>query len=612
MTVQSSRFGFSALSSRASRANEQTPSPDQRLALQKTPSYSQDTTPPSLPYSHSFGGYPSPASAHPLDDPSRIRFFNVSSARSTIGVPTSRLSRFSLENSPETPNSSEKRASLSDARINRRSTTPSAYTARQPSKSDAAERLKPENDRTVREGTESTLSTTAPSTVWDELDDLKSRIRKLELTGKLPASSAAAMSNASGERPHTATTTVTTLSSSPKHRRKVSAPLLDTEATTTVSQNHPLLHSSLAKAKSVLGADVYRALETTANDALALVTMLGSNAPVSGSVSVVNGFSSTSERQAKRKADSMCRSLTELCLALSDERLISLSKQRPGSRDATTIDSNRANTTETTEPPRTAPLSYRRAASHEPEDLDRFQVARVPTRLETRRASTMNMNTGSGTASRSPDSQPTQTPTPPSRLNRLSASIRAKRTRAEEENDDKTITLDRPILRTLTDAGNTTPTSRLPARERLSREYASRRTSESQQGQSLSPRQESLRTQPRTPTVSSALPLRRSILSPASTYNPSASGMNVQPGSRRYLGSSTVGQNASEAHDGPAEGGDSNQQAQTRIFAPSNKTAASYTNIQQPRIRTNSLSARRLGFRQRTINTSGDVANPVG
>ncbi len=36
------------------------------------------------------------------------------------------------------------------------------------------------------EGTESSASTAAPSTVWDELDDLKSRIHRLELTGKIP------------------------------------------------------------------------------------------------------------------------------------------------------------------------------------------------------------------------------------------------------------------------------------------------------------------------------------------------------------------------------------------------------------------------------------------
>ncbi|GAD97805.1 conserved hypothetical protein [Paecilomyces variotii No. 5] len=605
---RSSRFAIPALSSRASRVNEQTPSPDQAgLSQQKTPSYSQDNS-PSLPYSHSFGGFSTPASAHPLDEPSRVRYFNGSSARSTIGVPSSRLSRFNQDASPDLPSSAEKRASLNDARL-RRSTTTSSYTIRQPSKSDAAERAKPETDRSTREGTESTLSTNAPSTVWDELDDLKSRIRKLELTGKLPPSSAAAISSASVERPPTATTTVTTLSSSPKqHRRKASAPVLNAEETASSSNSHPLLHSALAKAKSVLSGEVYQALETTANDALTLVTMLGPTASPSGSVSVVNGVTA-SERQAKRKADNMCRSLTELCLALADERLVSLPKTRPGSRDATTADPNR--TDNAGEEKRNPPISYRRAISHEPEEQDRFQAStRVPTRLETRRASMMTV--AAGAPSQSQDTQSTQTPTPPSRLSRISTSFRSKRQRGEEDADDKTITLDRPLTRSLTDAGNATPGSRLPARERLSREYATRRASESQQGPPLSPRQEQLRLQPRTPTVSSAIPLRRSILSPASNYPPStSSGVNVQPGSRRYLASSAMVQSPQDFADGSVEAGDSTQQGQSRIFSPSNKTASSYTSLQQPRIRTNSLGARRLGLRQRTMNTPGDVANPV-
>ncbi|KAJ0292443.1 hypothetical protein CBS470a_002748 [Colletotrichum nupharicola] len=60
------------------------------------------------------------------------------------------------------------------------------------------------------EGTEltTTASTTEPSTVWDELDDLKSRIHRLEMTGKLPKISGAVMSRTSDERPPTATNTV--------------------------------------------------------------------------------------------------------------------------------------------------------------------------------------------------------------------------------------------------------------------------------------------------------------------------------------------------------------------------------------------------------------------
>lgn len=177
----------------------------------------------------------------------------------------------------------------------------------------------------IAEGTESTASTTAPSTVWDELDDLKSRIRKLELTGKLPATSGAAVSHASAERPPTATTTVTTMSTSPKRGRGLSISPVDSNSVEpSNTETHPLLHSALAKSKPLLSSEVFMALETTVSDALAVATMTGSVGQpghMSSAQSVIgNGTSVVTDRQLRRKADSLCRSLTELCLALSEVR----------------------------------------------------------------------------------------------------------------------------------------------------------------------------------------------------------------------------------------------------------------------------------------------------
>ncbi|KAJ5038393.1 uncharacterized protein L3040_007256 [Drepanopeziza brunnea f. sp. 'multigermtubi'] len=171
------------------------------------------------------------------------------------------------------------------------------------------------------EGTESTISTTAPSTVWDELEDLKSRIHRLELTGKLPSTSGAAMSRASHDRPPTATT-VTTMSSSPKQRgRGNSISPVEPAAQPSPPEIHPLLHAALAKSKHLLSSEVYKALEAAATDALAISSMMGVSGqpgPISTSQSTTGGTSSVSDRQVRRKADSMCRSLTELCLALSE------------------------------------------------------------------------------------------------------------------------------------------------------------------------------------------------------------------------------------------------------------------------------------------------------
>lgn len=196
----------------------------------------------------------------------------------------------------------------------------------------------------LAEGTESTTSTTAPSTVWDELDDLKSRIRKLELTGKLPATSGAAVSHASGERPPTATTTITTMSTSPKRGRGLSTSPIESNSTgLPIGETHPLLHSALAKSKPLLNSEVYKALESAGSDALTIASMTGSvgqPGPISSAQSTTGiGVSTVTDRQLRRKADSLCRSLTELCLALSEVRPEQAQQQssqaliRPASRD---------------------------------------------------------------------------------------------------------------------------------------------------------------------------------------------------------------------------------------------------------------------------------------
>ncbi|KAH7170485.1 hypothetical protein EDB81DRAFT_752993 [Dactylonectria macrodidyma] len=181
----------------------------------------------------------------------------------------------------------------------------------------------PETSQANVEGTESTTSTNAPSTVWDELDDLKSRIHRLELTGKLPSTSGAAVSRLSDERPPTATTTVTTMSLSPKRPgNDHQAPDVAT-ITSTQREAHPLLHAALTKSKHLLDAEVFRALESAANDAMALSTMMGSPGlpgPISSGASTIGSGTTVTDRQLRRKADSVCRSLTELCVALGEDR----------------------------------------------------------------------------------------------------------------------------------------------------------------------------------------------------------------------------------------------------------------------------------------------------
>lgn len=173
----------------------------------------------------------------------------------------------------------------------------------------------------------SSVSTTAPSTVWDELDDLKSRIRRLELTGRIPASGVGSIittdrtptntSNSSGDRPCTATTTVTTISSSPKNKTSGVSPTGSTTSGPS-SNTHPLLHAALAKSKAIMAPEVYKYLELAAHDAVALSGAVGSTGSPGGPPPAVGSMAS--ERLVRRRADGICRSLTELCIALSENR----------------------------------------------------------------------------------------------------------------------------------------------------------------------------------------------------------------------------------------------------------------------------------------------------
>ena len=177
----------------------------------------------------------------------------------------------------------------------------------------------------VPEASESSNSTAAASTVWDELDELKSRIHRLELTGKLPRTSGAAISGASDERPPTAGTGATTLSGSPK--RISGAGTAQTEVfnpTSAQRELQPILKSALSKTKPFVSSDIYDAVEAAANDALSLSQMMGAvgqPGPISSGASTigVGGTSTVTDRQLRKKTDSLCRSLTELCLALTDE-----------------------------------------------------------------------------------------------------------------------------------------------------------------------------------------------------------------------------------------------------------------------------------------------------
>ncbi|TAQ91202.1 hypothetical protein B7494_g454 [Chlorociboria aeruginascens] len=359
------------------------------------------------------------------------------------------------------------------------------------------------------DSTESSVSATAPSTVWDELEDLKSRIRKLELTGKLPPTSGAAISRASNERPPTATTTATTLSSSPKRARGNSISPTDSSVLGHPhGETHPLLHSALAKSKSLLSPEVYNALEATASDALAITAMMGTSGqpgPLSSTQSTAGGVSSVSDRQVRRKADSMCRSLTELCLALSEgkpEQIQPVANQ--ASALVRSIEPDIRNSTmDSTQQPQVVT------------DLARFKPGpRSFTRLDTRRNSTLG--TGSLPSPRNAPSE-AGTPTHSSMAGRrTSLLLRSRRGATEEPEEDGF----RAPSRATTDIGRL----RNPLREYIP----------------PSPPIPSLVLDNKPPVTHSALPVRRHFPSTSLTNPNSSTGLSTSiANSRRVLDRST-------------------------------------------------------------------------
>ncbi|KAL8640618.1 MAG: hypothetical protein Q9228_002486 [Teloschistes exilis] len=352
------------------------------------------------------------------------------------------------------------------------------------------------------DGTESPASTTAPSTVWDELDDLKSRIRNLELTGKLPSPSGAAIIGIASGRPRTATTAMTTASLSPNHNLNKNTSI---EASTMKDAHkpglHPLLQSALAKARTLVEPKVYKALESAASDALDLTSIAHSN---------------PHQRQLRRKADNMCRSLTELCIALSEEKSSTeeaLSVHLPDSSIRPLAVEDGQNL---------------RATSQEPDRPS----SRIMSRLEARRTSLLASNAATTPQQQQPSTQePTTIIHQDSSTPQRTSSVVFHRRRTGDSASF-------PTLASISNAnsvqrsrsGSRAPEQRPSPVSRISREYTSQH-----------PLPTVANKHQRSPSVQSALPSssRRSYF-PTSASNSPHTPINgdIQPGGRRYVSAS--------------------------------------------------------------------------
>jgi hypothetical protein len=301
--------------------------------------------------------------------------------------------------------------------------------------------------------------------VWDELDELKTRIRRIELGGgKIPATSGAIMAQATAdrERPRTANTSATTVSSSPNQPRKSNpSPSESTVDAPTTHRAHPLLREALVKVRQHTSPTVYRILDATAMEALTLAEMTGSAGPQGTlhSASSILGGANVSDRQVRRKADNICRSLTELCIAMCDTKSALSS---PAVRTSTATINRRPSVQFNGDSP-----SVRQSVEPESNPSSNISPSRALHRIEARRSSMLY--NGNGTPRESSQEPYDQDRQSYSRLSRAGTSLQRSHHGMDDDDEEQNI---RAPSRAMTDFRSSRPTqqSRLAARQYTSRE----------------------------------------------------------------------------------------------------------------------------------------------
>jgi hypothetical protein len=311
------------------------------------------------------------------------------------------------------------------------------------------------------DGTESLDDSTGPAaSVWDELDDLKSRIRRIELGGKIPTTSGAVVANATAERPRTANTSITTVSSSPKQQRKTNtSPPGSTISAQNSNKAHPVLREALTKVKQYVTPAVYRVLEATSSEAIALAEMTGSAGPQGTLHSASLLLNGASDRQVRRKADSLCRSLTELCIELCDTKSSAAS---PALRTVAASNMRRPSVQLNGESP-----TIRQ--SIEIEEPPRNSPSRAMDRIQARRTSMFSSGINGGPRDSSQEPLAPSQSDIPTRVSRAGTSLlRARRTGENDDDDEPIMRAPSRALTDFRDLRAANPTSR------FTREYTSR------------------------------------------------------------------------------------------------------------------------------------------
>ena len=491
------------------------------------------------------------ASAHPGEDLGRSRAA-VPSLRPSPLTPRSVVS---YDPSSENPIQGRRRPSVNDStppisgRTNSYKSYGKSYNSSPLAKAfDFGTHNGPEAQVGI-EGTDSTASNAAPSTVWDELDDLKSRIHRLELTGKLPSTSGAAVSRLSDERPPTATTTATTMSSSPK-RSGGGTQATDTQSNTPSQRDaHPILLSALTKSKPFMSQGVYKALESAAFDAMALSVMMGTSGqpgPISSGASTIGSGATITDRQLRRKGESVCRSLTELCIALGEDvaqakaPLAAPVQAAPEPQmevpSTPTVNSMIGIATTTSQRRLSVTAADQAQPQANPKAMSKFEERRnnilngntVPSPRSISSTPTTPNDTTSNRRSSIIFSRPRRAATEEPEENRASTQLRSRRAGTEEPEEGRKTSLLMRHRREAVAEGDEEMTARVPSRANTE-VRAARGTVRDYQSQAQAAAQEAPQTQ--TP---SALPRKRLISSTATSRLATPASSSIAP-TRRYL-----------------------------------------------------------------------------
>lgn len=208
------------------------------------------------------------------------------------------------------------------------------------------------------------LFSTEPLTVWETIDLLKYRISNLGRLGPR------------GKTGNMITTPLEFCKVDGDYTYKIR---------TDECKIHPELRAALAKSKSVMESKFYRALEATTLEALTLAGMTGSVVGLGPPPEDAN------RRHLMRQADKLCRTMTELCLVLSEERSEEADADQGAHEDQSVSFDQGAE-----EEQRLAPV---RASSEEPENRTSSRINR---RTEARRRSMVVFSSNNRNRQQSP------------------------------------------------------------------------------------------------------------------------------------------------------------------------------------------------------------------